>query len=1112
MNNAILKPHLRILHLEDNLRDAELIREHLEAEGLDCEITLASDRQAFESALNQSVFDLILCDNSLPDYDGLAALAQARAKQPATPFIFISGTLGEEVAVECLKTGATDYVLKQRLPRLGPAVRRALADAAKAAELNRAEESMRESESKYRQLVESLSDAAFLADEATGRILDINAQAERLLGRSRGEILGTQIGGSHSPATAGAFRQWWLTMREQRHAPSQDGEIVRADGRVVPVHVTAAHMTFHQRPLILVLYRDITALKQIEARLLRLQSPDAEARASRPLRLLHLEDNPRDAELIRDRLEAGGLACEVTLVNGRQSFESALDQAVFDIILCDYKLPDYDGGAALAQARAKQPGVPVIIVSGTLGEEAAVDCLKNGATDYLLKQRIERLPAAVKRALDEAEEHRKRRQAEEKLQTSHQQLLNIIEFLPDATFVIDRDKKVIAWNRAIEEMTGTRKEDILGQGDYAYAIPWYGERRPVLIDLIGDDDSAFKTKYQYVKKQDRLLYAEVFIPSLFGGRGAHLWVTASPLLDSHSNIVGAIESVRDITERKKAEESHARLATAVEQSAESVTITDTNGKILYVNPAFEKTSGYSRPEAIGQNPRILKSGKQDAAFYRQMWDVLTRGEVWQGHFINQRKDGKLYEEEATISPIRDAEGKVVNYVAAKRDVTHEVQLEMQARQMQKMEAIGQLAGGVAHDFNNILEVIQIQSDLLKTSGNLSPAQFDFAKEIGAAVQRAAALTRQLLLFSRNEILQLHDLDLNQSLNNMSKMLQRILGENIQMQFKFAPQPLFIHADAGMMDQVLMNLAINSRDAMPEGGRLVIETATAEFDEAAVLQSPQVRIGSFICLSVSDTGCGIPAEVLPRIFEPFFTTKGVGKGTGLGLATVFGIVQQHQGWLHVYSEPGHGTTFRIYLPWLSGTTDQTIAQKMLAVPMRGGNETILLVEDDAFLRVSVCKALTQLGYRLLEAGNGAEALEVWRQHRAEINLMLTDLVMPGGMNGKELAERLLKENPQLKVIYASGYSAEVAAKNFPLEEGVNFLAKPFQTFKLAQTVRKNLDANSLFASPARFHQAPDQSGVPNPDAAQGTSASLPTKPVANPDRISAVAGFDIKHMG
>jgi CheY-like chemotaxis protein len=345
---------------------------------------------------------------------------------------------------------------------------------------------------------------------------------------------------------------------------------------------------------------------------------------------------------------------------------------------------------------------------------------------------------------------------------------------------------------------------------------------------------------------------------------------------------------------------------------------------------------------------------------------------------------------------------------------------------------------------------------LKTGDNLSPKQLDFAEQIGAATQRAAALTRQLLLFSRKEILQLRDLDLNQSINDMTKMLRRTIGEDIQMQFKFAMQPLYIHADAGMMDQVLMNLTVNSRDAMPKGGRLVIETSAVEFDESVRGQSAQARPGSFVCLSVSDTGCGIPAENLPRIFEPFFTTKDVGKGTGLGLATVFGIVQQHNGWVNVYSEAGHGTTFRIYLPRLAGTVVQKTEQPMLA-PLRGGSETILLAEDDAFLRASVRVILLQLGYHVIEAINGVEALEIWKQHREEIHLLLTDLVMPGGITGRDLAGRLLRENPKLKVIYASGYSAEAAGNDFPLEEGVNFLTKPFQTAKLAQALRQQLDS-------------------------------------------------------
>ena len=539
------------------------------------------------------------------------------------------------------------------------------------------------------------------------------------------------------------------------------------------------------------------------------------------------------------------------------------------------------------------------------------------------------------------------------------------------------------------------------------------------------------------------------------GKTITLLSSKLPLRDFRGEIIGMLGTYLDITERKQAEASRDRLATAVEQASETIVITDTKGTILYANPAFEKTSGYTRAEALGQNPRVLKSGKQDAEFYRQMWAVLQRGEVWNGHFINRRKDGTLYEEEANISPVRDAAGKIINYVAVKRDVTHEVQLETQFRQAQKMEAVGQLAGGVAHDFNNILAVIQMQASLLKSDG-LSTEQTELADGITESVQRAVALTRQLLLFSRREVFQPRDLELNETIAATTKMLKRMLGETIEMQLKLAAQPLFLHADAGMLDQVLMNLCVNARDAMPGGGHLLIETAGVELDELAVGQSVQARAGSFVRLSVSDNGGGIPPEILPQIFEPFFTTKDVGKGTGLGLATVFGIVQQHQGWINVYSEVGHGTTFRIYLPRLTGNVVVKPAPPALAA-MRGGHETILLAEDDPALRVAVRKALAQLGYRILEAPTGVKALAVWQENRNEISLLLTDLVMPDGMTGKALAQRLLQENSKLKVIYMSGYSAEVVGKDFPFTEDVNFLTKPFPAQKLAQTIRNCLDA-------------------------------------------------------
>ena len=522
-----------------------------------------------------------------------------------------------------------------------------------------------------------------------------------------------------------------------------------------------------------------------------------------------------------------------------------------------------------------------------------------------------------------------------------------------------------------------------------------------------------------------------------------------------------LTTVVDITERKLAE-AELRWRTAL---LEAQLEADIDG-ILVVNSAGKKIRQNRRTQELWKIPREIAEDKDDAAqlnyctgqtknpkqflekvvYLYSHPDEVSRDEI-------DLVDGTVLDRYS--APVKDWAGKYYGRIWTFRDITEHRKLEEQLRQSQKMEAIGQLAGGVAHDFNNILAVIQLQIGLLESTGELLPVQQDFAREIGRATQRAANLTRQLLLFSRKQALQPQDLDLNAIVANITKMLQRTLGEDVSLQLNFFPEPLLIHADPGMMEQILVNLAVNSRDAMPQGGRLIIETSAVKFDAVTVQQSPQARPGAFTCLSVSDTGDGIAPHILPRIFEPFFTTKDVGKGTGLGLATVFGIVQQHQGWINVYSEAGHGTTFRIYLPRLAGIISQPVAAPTLA-NVRGGNETILVVEDEPALCLLVHTALADLGYRVLEAANGADALDVWKKHRAEIHLLLTDMVLPDGMNGKEIARRLVLENPQLKVIYTSGYSAEVAGKDLILQEGVNFLAKPFPIHKLAQTVRECLD--------------------------------------------------------
>lgn len=371
---------------------------------------------------------------------------------------------------------------------------------------------------------------------------------------------------------------------------------------------------------------------------------------------------------------------------------------------------------------------------------------------------------------------------------------------------------------------------------------------------------------------------------------------------------------RDVSDRLESEKKTLVLSRAIEQSAEAVVITDTRGTIEYVNPAFEQITGYSVQEAIGQNPRVLKSGRHDPEFYKRLWNTIANGKDWRGRIINRHKDGHLIEEEVTLSPVRDADGRIAHYVAVKRDVTREVQLEEQLRQSQKMEAIGQLAGGVAHDFNNLLTSMIMQADLTRGIPDLPEEAQEALKEIQTAAGRAANLTRQLLLFSRRQAMEPVELDLNEIVRNLSKMLGRIIGETIQVELRLSPEPLRVRADAGMMDQILLNLCINARDAMPAGGRLVIETTVAE-SGCPPRQEGDEALPPCVLLRVSDTGTGIRDEDLAHIFEPFFTTKGVGKGTGLGLATVFGIVKQHGGKVDVRTRPNEGTTFEVRLPAL-----------------------------------------------------------------------------------------------------------------------------------------------------------------------------------------------------
>ncbi|MEN8149698.1 MAG: PAS domain S-box protein [Planctomycetota bacterium] len=505
-------------------------------------------------------------------------------------------------------------------------------------------------------------------------------------------------------------------------------------------------------------------------------------------------------------------------------------------------------------------------------------------------------------------------------------------------------------------------------------------------------------------------------------------------------------------ERKQSADERVRLSSAVQHAADAILVTGPEGIIEYVNPAFEAMSGYTRDEVLGQTPRLLKSGRHSVDFYREIWATLSRGESWTGRMTNRRRDGSFYEVEAAFSAIRDATGRFVNYVSVQHDVTHEVALEAQLLQSQKMEAVGKLAGGVAHDFNNILSIIMGYSDLVLTEVEEDSLVATGIEEIREAGLRAGALTRQLLAFSRRQLMRPKVLDLNAVVEDTEKMLRRLIGEDVELVTKYDPDIGFVRADPGQIEQVVMNLAVNARDAMPGGGTLTLTTGTV--DLRGFTTDPDLGPGEYVQLVVTDDGCGMEAEVQARIFEPFYTTKEDGRGTGLGLSTAYGILRQSDGHIAVHSRPGRGTTFRILLPLVDAELACEDVEEPLEAGM-AGEETVLLVEDEDAVRDLTKEMLSLTGYRVVEAKDGVEALTVCRDAGDAIDLLLTDVIMPR-MGGRELARKLAEESPDTRILFMSGYTDAAIASEGVFGRNVAFLQKPFGLSGLTRKVREVLD--------------------------------------------------------
>jgi len=510
--------------------------------------------------------------------------------------------------------------------------------------------------------------------------------------------------------------------------------------------------------------------------------------------------------------------------------------------------------------------------------------------------------------------------------------------------------------------------------------------------------------------------------------------------------------ITDITDRKNADAERERLLLAIEQAGEMIIVCDPQGLIQYVNPAFEFVTGYTRAEVLGQNPRLLKSGRQDAAFYERLWRLISSGLAWEGRLINKRKDGSLYTEEASISPVKDEAGRIINYVAVKKDISAQIRLEEQFRQSQKMEAVGLLAGGIAHDFNNILTAIKGYCTLV--SGAMleqDPARADMA-EIMAAADHATSLTRQLLAFSRRQIISPKVLDLNKVLGDMVKMLRRVIGEDIRLTTRLFPAPCLAKIDPGQMEQVVLNLVLNARDAVSKNGEITLVTS---------LSDPHLPGEGSVTVEVRDNGCGIRPEDQKQIFEPFFTTKEKGSGSGLGLSVVYGIVEQNSGSIAVESEPGKGSVFRLSFP--AAQAAQPAALPARRDVSKTGSETVLFVDDEESLRRLGARLLRDIGYAVITAADGKEALEAAERRGQPVDLLMTDVVMPG-MSGRELGREISRRGLARRVLYMSGYTDDAIVKHGVLEPGIAFIYKPFTLESLSVKLREVLDGPPEQAQP------------------------------------------------
>jgi two-component system, cell cycle sensor histidine kinase and response regulator CckA len=771
-----------------------------------------------------------------------------------------------------------------------------------------------------------------------------------------------------------------------------------------------------------------------------------------PLHLMLIENSAADAELNLHELERAGFQCQPQIIATRAELLEHLGRFPFDIVLADYRLPGWTGMDAFSVMRQAGRDVPFILVTGFLGEEVAVECIKQGVTDYVLKEHLARLPIVVARALEERALRDARQLMVQALRQSEANSLFLFANNPLPMWVFDSDTMQIRQvNDAAVSHYGYERMEFL-QMSATDLHP--AEEVPKLLAVFQDADplDPRAAQWRHRKKNGSIIDVEMFLHQM-----------------EYSGHAAALVVAQDITERKRAEDEKQKFYTLVEYSRDFIAVADLHDNVEYVNPAGRAMLGITDAESVkgAHSIDFVVPADLPLVYDTILPSLYTTGH-WEGELrFRHRQTGQPLPMDFVGFQVKDQTTGEARFVATvSRDMSERRALERQLQHAQKFEAIGQLAGGVAHDFNNVIGAILGWAELGEEHAAASNTTLEgYFKKIHSQCDRVTALVQQLLAFARRQVLERRSFTLNQTVRDVLNLLDKVIGKDIEIKTVLTDNISAVRADPTQIEQVLMNLCLNSRDAMPKGGRITIETHDAVFLEEDCRRTIGIQSGRFAELRVSDTGIGMDAAIRERIFEPFFTTKGTGKGTGLGLATVYGIVKQHNGFILVESELGQGSTFRTFLP-ISETPSGGGLRPLISddSPARGGTETILLADDHDGVCEMAQSVLKAKGYHVLMAHDGEEAIEVFTAHRDHISLVLLDVIMPR-KSGPEVFAAIRALNSGVSVVFATGYSNESATLADLVESGVAVLRKPYSPSLLCRRVREALDAAATSSLPA-----------------------------------------------